>query len=121
MITPPSRGDLRAVDGEVYNLLHSRVNVGDEIVLSAAFGDVVLEYTDRPVVLASAGIGITPMAGMLSHLVKSGSTRKVRLLHAGNSADSFLPRVNRLRTILRSCLTLRSPRGSLNLDNREIS
>ena len=76
-------------DGEVSNLLYSKVNVGDEVVLSAPFGDVVLEYTDRPVVLASAGIGVTPMAGMLSHLVKSGSTRKVRLLHADNSAETF--------------------------------
>ncbi|WP_332760360.1 hypothetical protein [Pseudarthrobacter sp.] len=40
------------------NLLHDSVNVGVEVVLSAPFGDVVMEYTDRPVVLASAGIGI---------------------------------------------------------------
>jgi nitric oxide dioxygenase len=76
-------------DGEVSNLLHAQVNAGDEIVLSAPFGDVVLGYTDRPVVFASAGIGITPMAGMLSHLVKSGSARKVRVLHADTSAETF--------------------------------
>jgi nitric oxide dioxygenase len=63
--------------------------VGDEVVLSAPFGDVVLEYTDRPLVLASAGIGITPMAGMLSHLVKSGSQRQVIVLHADDSEASF--------------------------------
>ncbi|WP_104062540.1 FAD-binding oxidoreductase [Arthrobacter sp. 4R501] len=63
------------------NLLHDSVNVGDEVVLSAPFGDVVMEYTDRPVVLASAGIGITPMAGMLSHLAKAGAQRKVLFLH----------------------------------------
>jgi nitric oxide dioxygenase len=49
----------------------------------------VLEYTDRPVVLASAGIGITPMAGMLSHLVKAGAQRKVLFLHANDSAESY--------------------------------
>jgi nitric oxide dioxygenase len=76
-------------DGEMSNLLHRDVQVGDEVVLSAPFGDVVLEYTDRPVVLASAGIGITPMAGMLSHLVKSGSQRQVILLHADDTAASF--------------------------------
>ena len=64
-------------DGEMSTLLHDEVQVGDEVVLSAPFGDVVMEYTDRPLVLASAGIGITPMAGMLSHLVKSGSQRQV--------------------------------------------
>jgi nitric oxide dioxygenase len=41
------------------------------------------------VVLASAGIGITPMAGMLSHLVKAGSQRRVMLLHADESPDAF--------------------------------
>ena len=76
-------------DGEMSNLLHNEVRVGDEVVLSAPFGDVVMEYTDRPLVLASAGIGITPMAGMLSHLVKSGSQRQVMLLHADDSEESF--------------------------------
>lgn len=76
-------------DGEVSNLLHSDVHVGDEIVLSVPSGDVVMTYTDRPIVFASAGIGITPMAGMLSHLVQSGSQRKVMLLHADNSANTF--------------------------------
>lgn len=36
-----------------------------------------------------AGIGITPMAGMLSHLVNSGSQRQVILLHADVSEESF--------------------------------
>ncbi|WP_045730964.1 globin domain-containing protein [Pseudarthrobacter chlorophenolicus] len=86
------RGDGTAAgipDGEMSTLLHDSVNVGDEVTLSAPFGDVVLEYTDRPVVLASAGIGITPMAGMLSHLVKAGSQRTVAFLHADDSPESF--------------------------------
>ena len=78
-----------APDGEMSNFLHDNVQVGDEVILSAPFGDVVLEYTDRPLVLASAGIGITPMAGMLSHLVKSASQRKVVFLHADDSLGSF--------------------------------
>ncbi|MCB5290978.1 globin domain-containing protein [Arthrobacter sp. SO3] len=80
---------LETPDGEMSNLLHNEIQAGDEVVLSAPFGDVVLEYTDRPLVLASAGIGITPMAGMLSHLVKSGSQRQVILLHADDSEASF--------------------------------
>jgi len=76
-------------DGEMSNLLCSSVNVGDRIQLSAPFGDVVLKYSSRPLVLASAGIGITPMAGMLSHLAKSGTERKVHLLHADAEPGSF--------------------------------
>jgi nitric oxide dioxygenase len=69
-------------DGEVSNLLHDTVDVGDTVTTSLPFGDVVLDDSGRPVVFASAGIGITPMAGMLSHLVTAGSHLDVTLLHA---------------------------------------
>ena len=68
-------------DGEMSNLLHDSVDVGDVVTLSLPFGDVVLDDS-RPAVFASAGIGITPMAGMLSHLVNAGSHLEVTLLHA---------------------------------------
>jgi nitric oxide dioxygenase len=68
-------------DGEVSNLLHDTVDVGDTITMSLPFGDVVLDDS-RPAVFASAGIGVTPMAGMLSHLVNAGSHLDVTLLHA---------------------------------------
>jgi ferredoxin-NADP reductase len=54
-------------DGEVSNLLCDQVQVGDVLTLSLPFGDVVLDDSRRPVIFASAGIGITPMAGMLSY------------------------------------------------------
>ena len=45
------------------------VREGDELTLSAPFGDVVLDDgRRRPAVLVSAGIGCTPMTGMLAHL-----------------------------------------------------
>lgn len=75
--------------GEVSNLLHDRVGVGDRLTLSLPFGDVVLDDSGRPVVFASAGIGITPMAGMLSHLVAAGSDLDVRVLHADSTEESF--------------------------------
>jgi nitric oxide dioxygenase len=75
-------------DGEVSNLLFDRVQVGDVLTLSLPFGDVVLDDS-RPVVFVSAGIGVTPMAGMLSHLVAAGSRLQVRLLHADLDEASF--------------------------------
>ncbi|WP_051180883.1 hypothetical protein [Arthrobacter sp. TB 26] len=39
-------------DGEMSNLVHDEVQGGDEVVLSVPFGDVVLEYTYRPLVQA---------------------------------------------------------------------
>jgi nitric oxide dioxygenase len=76
-------------DGEVSNLLFDRVGVGDRLTLSLPFGDVVLDDSGRPVVFASAGIGITPMAGMLSHLAAAGSHLPVTLLHADVDEASF--------------------------------
>ena len=81
------RGEGKA-DGEVSNHLCDKVDVGDVLTLSLPFGDVVLDDS-RPAVFASAGIGITPMAGMLSHLAAAGSRLPVTLLHADTDEQSF--------------------------------
>jgi nitric oxide dioxygenase len=76
-------------DGEVSTLLCQSVEVGDVLTMSLPFGDVVLDDSGRPIVFASAGIGITPMAGMLSHLVAAGSGLSIVLLHADVDEASF--------------------------------
>ncbi len=75
-------------DGEVSNLLCDTVQVGDRLTMSLPFGDVVLDDS-RPTVFVSAGIGITPMAGMLSHLTAAGSHLPITLLHADVDEASF--------------------------------
>jgi len=75
-------------DGEVSNHLCDSVGVGDRLTLSAPFGDVVLDDS-RPVVFASAGVGITPMAGMVSHLASAGSHLPITVLHADVDEASF--------------------------------
>lgn len=77
--------------GEVSHLLHRQVRAGDELTLSAPFGDVALDDSDRPLLLVSAGIGCTPMVGMLEQLAVTGSPRRVQVLHADRSpADHAL-------------------------------
>jgi nitric oxide dioxygenase len=77
-------------DGEVSTLLHTTVKVGDVLSISVPFGALVLDdYSGRPMVFASAGIGITPMAGMLSHLAAAGSHLPIMLLHADHDEDAF--------------------------------
>jgi nitric oxide dioxygenase len=95
--------------GEVSNLLLDSVDVGDVLTLSLPFGDVVLDDSGRPVVFASAGIGITPMAGMISHLAAAGSHLDVRLLHADLDEPSFALR-QQVFTDLRSL-----PKGQLHV------
>lgn len=71
--------------GEVSNFLHRNFFEGDEIRASAPFGDLVVEDSDQPLVLISAGIGITLVIGILHYLAGIDSAREVLVLHADRS------------------------------------
>ena len=71
--------------GEVSSFLHHNVFEGDEVRVSAPYGDLVVEDSDRPLVLISAGIGATPVIGILHYLTGIGSSREVLVLHADRS------------------------------------
>ncbi|MFF4983922.1 globin domain-containing protein [Streptomyces sp. NPDC001046] len=77
--------DGSAPEGEVSTWLHTRARVGDALRVSLPFGDLFLPDGDGPVVLASAGIGITPMLSMLDHMVHASSSRRVTVVHADRS------------------------------------
>lgn len=81
-----------APDGEVSNHLHARVREGDVLELSAPYGDLVLEdAADTPLLLASAGIGVTPMVAMLARLAETGHRAPVTVVHGDRSpADHAL-------------------------------
>ncbi|GLY47903.1 hemin transporter [Lentzea sp. NBRC 102530] len=68
-------------DGEVSNHLHDEVSVGNVVNVSRPSGDVTLLPGDGPVLLASAGIGCTPMVAMLAELAAVGSPRQVIAVH----------------------------------------
>ena len=76
-------------DGEVSTSLRDHVAVGDTVDATLAAGDLVLQDSNNPVVLISSGIGSTPMVGILGHLSRTHSDRKVTYLHADNSEDSW--------------------------------
>lgn len=78
-------GALASPAGEVSNVLHGTVVEGDVLEVSLPFGELVLDVGDAPLVLASAGIGITPMIGFLRHLIDSDATQPVLVLHADHS------------------------------------
>ncbi|WP_304451129.1 globin domain-containing protein [Nocardiopsis sp. YSL2] len=91
--------------GEVSTHLHERTRPGDVLMVSAPAGDVALSEGEHPVVLASAGIGCTPMMGMLQHLADQGSTRPVLALHADRAAQDHAHREEA------AALVERLPRG----------
>jgi ferredoxin-NADP reductase/MOSC domain-containing protein YiiM len=55
--------------------------VGDVVDVAAPRGDFVLEDGPGPVILLSAGIGVTPLLAMLHALAAARSTREVWWLH----------------------------------------
>ncbi|MBL1081086.1 hemin transporter [Streptomyces actinomycinicus] len=81
-----------APDGEVSNHLHARVRPGDVLQLSGPYGDLVLDCgPDTPLLLASAGIGVTPMIAMLAGLAADGHRAPVTVVHGDRSpADHAL-------------------------------
>jgi nitric oxide dioxygenase len=77
-------------EGQCSTMLHDTVSVGDILTMSVPFGAVTLDDdAGRPLVFASGGIGITPMAGMLSHLAAAESRLPIVLLHADYNEESF--------------------------------
>lgn len=69
-------------DGMVSNLLHDTLEVGDVIDVAPPAGDIFLNDDETPLVLISAGVGITPMMAMLDHAVAAQPDRPVRFLHS---------------------------------------
>lgn len=85
--------------GEVSTWLHRNLEVGSEVEVTLPFGDLTLAHAGLtennlgvPVVLCSAGIGITPMLGLLSELEATQFTRPVTILHADRSPDQHVLR-----------------------------
>lgn len=72
-------------DGQVSQHVHTNVFEGDALEVSLPFGDLTLHRESVPVLMVSAGIGCTPMIGMLQHLVDTSDQRPVWVVHADPS------------------------------------
>ena len=79
------RGVGGAPDGVVSGWLFDNAEPGTVLKLSQPAGDVVLGESDAPLVLVSAGIGITPIAAIMEDLSRRQPDRTVRLYHADRS------------------------------------
>lgn len=78
---PRDRPDLPA--GLVSNHLHDAIEVGSTLYAREPRGDFWLDpKDDRPVVLLSGGVGLTPMISMLNAIVEAGATRPAWFIHA---------------------------------------
>jgi ferredoxin-NADP reductase/MOSC domain-containing protein YiiM len=68
--------------GAASNYLAARLSVGDFLEVGAPRGSFVLQAGTKPVVLLSAGIGVTPVLSMLHALAAEPSTRMVWWIRA---------------------------------------
>ena len=73
--------------GEVSNWIRANVVVGDLLDVTVPFGDLPTPGS-APVVLISAGIGITPMVGLLEYLLAQAPDTDVQVLHADRTEDT---------------------------------
>ena len=76
----------RVADGVVSNHLHDTVQIGDTLELFAPAGDFILADGQRPVVLISGGVGITPTLPMLDKALADG--RPVYFIHCARHGQA---------------------------------
>ena len=70
----------REQGGKVSNHFHDHVRAGDTVQLTPPSGDFVLQDGDKPLVLISGGVGITPTLAMLAAALRG--KRPVHFIHA---------------------------------------
>ncbi len=73
----------REAGGKVSNYLHEHLQVGDTLELFPPAGEFTLSASDKPLVLISGGVGITPTLAMLDAALTSG--RLVHFIHCARN------------------------------------
>ena len=87
---PPDAGYYRIAvkrepKGAASGYLHTRLAVGDQLDVAAPRGTFILDRTEAPVLLISAGIGATPVLAMLEALAEEHAEREIWWLHGARS------------------------------------
>jgi ferredoxin-NADP reductase len=84
---PPESGQYRIgvkseKDGRVSNYLNANIKAGSLLEISAPMGTFTLTHDQKPLVFFSAGIGITPLLGMLYAAAEEQPQRPVWWIHS---------------------------------------
>lgn len=88
--------------GYLSNILHEKKNVGDVVRVSHPFGDFFFEEgeqeRDAPVVLISAGVGLTCLMSILNTLVEANSERPISWIQVARHSGvrAFKPHIDAL-------------------------
>lgn len=76
-------------EGLVSTRLHEHLRVGDTLRVGPTAGDFQLKPGAQPVVMISAGVGITPMVSMLQHIAHSQPDRPLVFAYAATSVQHY--------------------------------
>ena len=80
----------REAHGLVSSYLHARMMPGARVEVAAPRGDFVLDEGTHPVLLISAGIGLTPVLAILHQLAAKHSGREVWWIHTTRDAKTHV-------------------------------
>ncbi|KAI0910934.1 flavohemo protein [Ustulina deusta] len=76
-----------AMPGLISNMLHDEFNEGDVVELTHPTGEFFVRVEEEtPIVLISAGVGITPMISILNSAVAAASPRRISLIHGAHGS-----------------------------------
>ncbi|SER56605.1 nitric oxide dioxygenase [Pseudomonas sp. NFACC02] len=86
----------REPGGRASNYLHDHLNVGDSINMFPPSGEFTLTHSDKPLVLISGGVGITPTLAMLEAALET--PRPIHFIHCARngSVHAFRDRIEAL-------------------------
>ncbi|KAJ5330095.1 hypothetical protein N7452_010485 [Penicillium brevicompactum] len=89
--------------GYISNLLHDTFNIGDTLQVSHPYGDFFLSPSKSdsttPIVLISAGVGLTPLTSMVNTLTSQApQSRKLHFIHGARTSAgrAFKDHISRL-------------------------
>ena len=89
----------REPNGLASGWLHDEAKPGTVLKVAAPAGEFYLsEHVDRPVVLLSGGVGLTPMVAMLESLVACGAQVPVQYIHGTHDRETHAMR-NHVRAL----------------------
>ena len=84
--------------GNVSNVIHDKINVGDVVGISSPCGSFILDEKASPIVLISAGVGVTPVLSMLNNLLSINQNSFVSWIQM-NRSQSTHPFLNEISKI----------------------
>lgn len=81
--------------GQVSNWLHNKVRTGSILKVTHPFGEFTADTeASEPIVLLSAGVGITPMISALNRIAQANPGRHVTFAHAARASEHHAHRAD---------------------------